>query len=151
MYETLGRQLVDAVPELTEAYATLGRTWDDEAPGPHIVFGDVLNPYLLALLESPELAAEHAEIVARIFDLLERMARHDDPLVREVVSATVAERLGDEPRTLAIARTFMGDATRRLADDVEAFWATGDTALAAATPKKAAEERPPRPRRRLTS
>jgi hypothetical protein len=92
----------------------------------------VLNPYLLRLLTSTESVDQHTDVLRRIFALLERMARHDDVRVHEVVAVTVCERLGSDPATLAAARPFMGDATRRMSHDVEAFWGAvepGDASL----------------------
>lgn len=124
-YEKLPHYLVDAVPEIAERYRTLRRAWGDETPGPHVVFGDVLNPYLLGLLTTRDLSVEREALLRRIFSFLEELARADDDRVQEVVSTTVAERLGTDPEALAFGRRYMGPATRRLSDDIELFWSTG--------------------------
>lgn len=121
-FDSLDRLLVDAVPELKAQHDGLLREWGTEAPGPHVVFGDVLNPYLLELLATEASAAIHASALRRVFAFLERLARDGDDPVRAVVAATVCERLGDNPVTLALGRRFMGPATRRLSDEIETFW-----------------------------
>ena len=121
-YDRLDRQLVSAMPELADRYDALLRAWGDEAPGPHVVFGDVLNPFLLGLLASEESAAPHATTLRRVFAFLERLAQDGDPRVQEIVWATVCERLGDDPDVLARGRRYMGEATRRLSHEAEAFW-----------------------------
>ena len=138
----------DGRPDVRNAWATLGgrrtedrhryeallRDWGGELPGPHVVFGDVLNPYLIRLLSASESADQHAAVLRRIFALLERMARHDDVLVQEVVVATVCERVGSDPAALAAGRRYMGEATRRLSEDVEVFWGTADSSDASRGP-----------------
>lgn len=121
-YQSLDQHLVDAVPELSDRVASLPRAWEPERPGPHVVFGDALNPYLIELLACQDPSPRSRDILRRIFALLERMARHDDPRVQEVVSTTVAERLGGDPVVLAEARRHMGQATRGLSEEIEAFW-----------------------------
>lgn len=133
-YETLTQDLVDAVPEIAERYRTLRRDWGDETPGPHVVFGDVLNPYLLELLTKRDLSVEHDRVLRRIFAFLEELARDDDDRVQGVVSTTVVERLGSDSDVLGIGHRYMGPATRRLSDDVELFWSGGGSKNAAAAP-----------------
>lgn len=83
----------------------------------HIVFGDLLNPYLLQI----EPRAPEAD-VERVFVFLEEMLSHDDPEVGYVVTDTVLHgivrvehlgRLGElarhmRPRTLTCARESAG-------------------------------------------
>jgi hypothetical protein len=128
-YPTLGRHLLDAMPELEERYDFLIREWEGETPGPHVIFGDALNPLLLDLLGSNEAVAIHEMLLRRVFGFLELLARHPDPRVQQVVSTTVCERLGDDPRVLARARPFMGERTRELSREIEEFWSNGKQAL----------------------
>lgn len=121
-YETLTRTLVDAVPELGDRFETLRREWVGETPGPHVVYGDLLNPYLLQLLASPDATTEEVASLHRIFAFLERLARDDDPRIQEVVSTTVIERLGSDRALLNIGRRYMGEFTRLLSNDTERFW-----------------------------
>jgi hypothetical protein len=51
-YANVAEALVKAVPDLRAHYEEELRWWGDEKPGPHIIFGDVLNPYLIDLLDS---------------------------------------------------------------------------------------------------
>lgn len=121
-YATLEEALMEATPELTEGYLELKEEWGDEEPGPHIVFGDVLNPVLLRLLEAGDGTDKTESMLRRIFALLERMARNDDLKVQEVASTTVLDRLGGDAEALGAARHYMGDATKRLSEEVERFW-----------------------------
>lgn len=131
-YEKLPRHLVDAVLEIAERYRILRRDWGDETPGPHVVFGDVLTPYLLGLLTTRELSVEHDALLRRIFAFLEDLARDDDDRVQELVSTTVTERLGSDADALAIGHRYVGPVTRRLSDEIEPFWSGGESHVGAA-------------------
>ena len=50
-YANVAEALV-AVPDVRGRYEEERCLWGDEKPGPHIIFGDVLTPYLIDLLNS---------------------------------------------------------------------------------------------------
>ena len=115
-YEDLSERLVTTLPELQRAYDELLSWSRDGKPGPHVVYGDVLNPYLITLLETH--SDEEYEVLRRIFDFLEVLANHEDKLVRQVAAVTVLERLWGLGDRWKVAQTFMGPETRRLAKTV---------------------------------
>jgi hypothetical protein len=43
-YTNVAEALIETVPDLRARYAEELRVWGDELPGPHIIFGDGLNP-----------------------------------------------------------------------------------------------------------
>ena len=115
-YDSLVQYLIEAVPELRSHY----ESWYEEMGedfGPHVVYGDVLNPYLLTLLKSEG----HEHELQRIFSFLERLASSDNARIREVVEVTVCERLGDHTELLAKARKYMGAATLRISHEIEKY------------------------------
>jgi hypothetical protein len=117
-YANVAEALVEAVPELRPRYEAELRWWGNEQPGPHVIFGDVLNPYLIELLDS----AGHEDKLRQVFQFLERLATHEDVHVQELVAVTVCERLGDCREHLQRAQKFMGVRTRQFAKEVEDFW-----------------------------
>ena len=117
-YEDLSDKLMEVVPELRPAYEKELAWWGDDQPGQHVVYGDVLNPYLISLLES----GDNPETLRRIFDLLEKMANHPDVLVQQVVAVTVCEQLTDREEWITEAWPYMGSKTRELAKEVADFW-----------------------------
>jgi hypothetical protein len=119
-YDQLNDVLIEVVPELGESYRALRNEWVGETPGPHVVYGDMLNPFIVEMLSAP---VENHALLVRVFGLLERLASHPDVKVQEVVQMTVCERLGQEP-LLATARTFMGPSTLQLSHEIETFWGT---------------------------
>ena len=116
-FENIGEKLVEVVPELRQSYELELEWWGNEQPGPHIIFGDLLNPHLISLLES-----HNQPILKKIFTFLEQLANHEDIKVQEVVAVTVCERLGDNPEWLSKARQYMGKTTLQFSEEIEAFW-----------------------------
>lgn len=115
-FDNLATHLVAAVPELRSQYESELEWWGAE-PGAHIVFGDLLDPYLISLLE-----ANARPQIERIFAFLEELANHEDIRVQEVVAVTVCERLGDKAEWLTLARQYMGKKTLRFSQEIEEFW-----------------------------
>jgi hypothetical protein len=107
-YESLSADLLSNIPELEPEYRELTAWWGAEAPGQHIVFGDILNPYIDRLVTTSDSAA-----LTRVFSYLETLSRCDDSRIRDVVIATVCEYIASEPRLVMGTRSFMGITTRR--------------------------------------
>lgn len=117
-YSTLVARLLDIVPELQPAYEAEKQFWDEEKPGAHIIFGDILTPYLISLLEKNS----DPQALYRVFTLLEEMATHIDSRIQEVVAFSVCERLADHPRWVEAAEVYIGPKTRELLSQVRDFW-----------------------------
>jgi hypothetical protein len=117
-YDNVAGALVEVLPELRAGYEAELRQWGDEPPGPHVIFGDILNPYLLDLLRS----GRQEDTLRQIFQFLECLAHHEDIHIQELVAVTVCERLGDDVAALHMAHKYMGARTRQFSEEVEAFW-----------------------------
>lgn len=113
-YSNLVDKMLVAIPEIKPAFDEENSWWDEILP--HIVFGDVVNPSVIQWLYSSE---EKTEILNRTFSFFERMATCEDEKVVEVLAVTVLERLGDEKHVLEVAKSFMGNKTKELSDDIE--------------------------------
>ena len=111
-YENMNDKMAEAVPEVAEEYAAELRWWGDDKPGPHVIYGNIFAHYLLRLLKSDG----ENERLRRAFEFLEVLASHEDPLVRDVVNATVVSDLFIDRRTVEAARRFMGPKTLESAD-----------------------------------
>jgi hypothetical protein len=114
-YETLVEELLRNIPEVKPMYDKEIEWWDGNGPGPHNIFGDVLNPYLINLLKQDE----DIILLKKIFHLLESMAKSEDVLVQEVLECTILERLGDDRIILEKARKYMGKASQKMSNDIE--------------------------------
>lgn len=120
-FENMSGVLIRLFPELSVDYQNLVDWWDGDTPGSHVVFGDILNPYILSLLETKH----DQEKLRAIFDFLERLAKHEDKRVQEVIMMTVCERLAGSKEQLHKARSYMGPVTRRFSEEIETFWKGG--------------------------
>jgi hypothetical protein len=133
-FRRVNEALVKALPELRSRYEEETEAWGEEM-GPHVIYADVLNPYLTELLQSPGDPRTSAAL-SRVFAFLETLAEDADPEAANVATTTVAEHLESEPELLDRARPFMApsmaaatrkrlsyrvpkrlQADRRLADD----------------------------------
>lgn len=83
----------------------------------HVFFGS-LNDFLIELLRKNI----ETELIIRLFEFYERMELKGDTLVKEVLSCTILERLGDEKEILEIAYSYMGKQTRKASDNTEREW-----------------------------
>lgn len=117
-YEDLGDVLIEAVPELGPTYESEVKDWPPGEWGAHLIYGDLLNPYLICLLDRPD----QEDVLGRIFALLERLTNQDDVRIQEVVAVTVCERLGSDKARLRRAQKYMGETTLKFSHEVEAFW-----------------------------
>ena len=120
-YEQANEKLVEALPELAEAYRAQVEWWGDQTPRQHVVYGLLLNPYIDRLLQQDGGEAD----LRRIFAFLEILSQNPDPHVQELVSFTVCEHLGGDLEKLRQARHYMGPATLKLSGEVEKFWRGG--------------------------
>lgn len=117
-YEELSNLLIQEIPELTEKYRKELEWWEDEEPGPHNIYGDVLNPYLLGLLRKDN----QNKKLKKVFSFIEELANSNSKKVQEVVAVTVLERLSTEPDLLKKAEKYMGPKTMQFLGELKEFW-----------------------------
>lgn len=127
-YANLSQKLIEIVPELWPQYRKELESWGDEVPGPHIIYADVLTPYLMALLKS-EPNSEIEEVFTRIFAFLETLANHKDVHISEVVGVSVLEPLYGAG-LLERARHYMGPATLQMSREIEEWKPTKKSSVA---------------------
>jgi len=113
-YECLSALVSERCPALREAVEKEERWWGEETPPPHVLFEDVVLPYLR---ESTELRGRTA--VAELVALLEEMAEHADPRVPDVVRVSVLEPLATMPESLEQLRPALGPAVTAILNEIE--------------------------------
>jgi hypothetical protein len=114
-YETLSEDLIERLPALREEYEAELAWWGHERPGPHVIYGDILNRYLQAKLRNQN----DREEIRRIFSLLEELASNPDGRVQDVLLATVLEALYDNADLFRKSKDHMGRQTLKLAELLE--------------------------------
>ncbi|MBQ1217789.1 MAG: hypothetical protein IIX85_07495 [Clostridia bacterium] len=81
----------------------------------HLIFGDVFNPFLLNLLDNPQI--NRLELI-KASELIEYMSNLDNS-VQEVVVTTVLERLLSEPKKFTLFSEIAGEQTRQFITDLK--------------------------------
>lgn len=117
-YSELNAELLRRFPDLGPGFATMKDMWEGEEPGPHVVYGDLLVPYLTALLE-PGTASP---VLDRLFSFLEELLVSGDAKVRDLVGGSILEPLNQPPALRQEARKHMRPMTRALSEEVEKAW-----------------------------
>ena len=84
----LNYMLIQWIPEIAEAYEKEIEWQEGDETGSHIIFGDVLVPYIIKLVEDQE-----GEALKKIFDFIENLLSLDDEYAEEVVALSVIESL----------------------------------------------------------
>lgn len=120
-YEDLTELLFRRLRELRAVYQDEFSYWHDlenDPPGPHVVYGNLLNPLVLSLVATTE-ADRDIQQLARVFGLFEEMANCADVEVRNVVTDTFCWYLTGRPEYYELAKPFMGPRTLELCRTTE--------------------------------
>jgi hypothetical protein len=115
--DDLNRVLVRRFPDLVDGYLEIKRLWGGDEPGPHVVYGDVLVPFIRTVLAGTK--SQHE--LASVMEFLEELSTAADSDVLDVVVTSVLEPLLDEqqrsrlegsmgPRTQKLWRRLVADA-----------------------------------------
>jgi hypothetical protein len=84
----LNSRLITAFPELEKEYKEIVDYWEDEEPGSHVIYGDVLVPRLEFLIQGGQFVK-----VKNFFGFLESLLIEGDEDAVDVVWVTVVEDL----------------------------------------------------------
>ena len=108
------KALLRAAPELGEGFTKMCEKYRPEPPGQYLIFEDLLHPYLAGLFESED----KPDVLKRIFELFEEMARSRDGLVTDLLGVAELEWLFANPSLLSKAWNYMGEATKSMAKEM---------------------------------
>lgn len=113
-YETVSDLLVKELPELSAAYVELLDDWKGEKPGPHVVYGTILNPFI-----DEKLREGDREALVRIFRFIESLLLCPDPRVADMASVEMCEHIVFSDKAIwDRARSFMGKATQKRCEEI---------------------------------
>lgn len=124
-YKNVVYEMRRLLPVLNTLYIKeLNELWEENGTiPPHVAFGNILNPYLINLLQiNHELTDSEDKLLVIIFGFIEKMALSNDVDVRNVVSTTVMARLGDDTTVLTNALKYLGEQTKVLSKEIEASY-----------------------------
>ncbi len=127
MYDLLNDLLWRRLPWLTRQpeYADLMELWDDEEPGPHIAYGDVLVPVLVRMLSVP-LPNNEGEL-REAFTLIEEIVASNDESISAVGVTTVLEGLHGFRGIREEVLRRLGPESRNFATRIEHDWGPGQS------------------------
>lgn len=103
----LNRMLLHSVPEITPFFLEEVSWQDGEETGSHIVFSDILVPYLSHLVRESNTSA-----LQSIFHLIESLLCAKDPYADEVITLSFLDSLSEDPSLLQYCRQFFGEKTK---------------------------------------
>ena len=84
----LNYMLIQWVPDIAESYKKEVEWQEGDETGSHIIFGDVLVPHIIKLVEDQE-----NESLKKIFEFIEHLLLLDDEYAEEVAVLSVIESL----------------------------------------------------------
>ncbi|MGH7719356.1 MAG: DUF7674 family protein [Gemmatimonadaceae bacterium] len=105
----LNQALIRRFPGLLDGYLEIKRLWGGDEPGAHVVYGDLLVPFIHGSLAAGR--GEHE--LPQVMDFLEELSAMADDDVLDVVVTSVLEPLIDEEDRLRL-ESAMGPRTLRL-------------------------------------
>ena len=105
----LNTTLTELLPEIKASYDEEVSWQEGDETGSHVVFGDVLLPYILKSAES-----EDTQCLIKCFKMIEKILSLDDEYAEEVITLSVLESLSYETDLKIDLSEIMGDKTKQL-------------------------------------
>lgn len=85
----------------------------------HVFIGATLNEKMIVLLNDE---IKYKSDLKKMFQLLEDMASKGNSDIKELLSLTILERLGDDKILLKKSYKYMGEKTKEASCSIESFW-----------------------------
>ena len=119
IYDELYKTLKKEIPEGYSFFEVKEKkNLIDEIDGIHIVFGMVIVPYILHIVQNNKLLE-----INKVFSFLENMAICEDVKIRDVLDFTVLEQLADEGHdTFGQCKQYMKKNTLKHCEEVEKYF-----------------------------
>jgi hypothetical protein len=116
-YECLGEALIESFPELRGAYEVEMAWWGQEKAGAHVLYGNLLNPFI-----EKAIADYDEAVLKRIGHHLDLLAANQDLKIQEVMAFSVIEHFIADSFMLSILKSFLGSKSLKICAEVEDFW-----------------------------
>ena len=116
-YKELNDVLRKRFPSLKTIIDAEMDTFECYIPGPHVLYGNVLNPYISGLLRMPNKSDE----ISNVFLFYEELAQSDDSEVRNLLQATLLEYLWDEHIIFCRAIKHMLPETKKINESIGTY------------------------------
>lgn len=109
-YEDLNIELSKQFPMLKWLVEMEMDTFDCYLPGPHVLYSNVLNPYVKRLLEEEK----DLHAIRQVFSFFELLACSEDEEVRNLLQVTLLEALWEDKLIYDRALQYMHSSTKIL-------------------------------------
>ena len=118
-YDELYKTFKEEIPEGSSFFEVKEKeNLIDETDGIHIVFGMVIVPYILYIVQNNKMLE-----INKVFSFLENMAICEDIKIKEVLDFTVLEQLVDEGQDiLEQCKQYMKKNTLKHCEEVEKYF-----------------------------
>jgi len=110
----LNLKLITAFPELKACYDEETSWQEGDDTGSHVVFGDVLKPYLLK-----NIYVKNTSVVGDILSFLEEILSLNDLYADEVVAFSVFEGIIDEEIDMLFIEAMLGSLSKKVWDELK--------------------------------
>ena len=119
IYDELYKTFKEEIPEGYSIFEVKEKeNLIDETDGIHIVFGMVIVPYILHIVQNNKMYE-----INKVFSFLENMAMCEDVKIKEVLDFTVLEQLADEGHdTLGRCKRYMKKNTLMHCEEIEKYF-----------------------------
>ena len=112
----LNRKLIAAFPELEDHYLEEIQWQDGDETGAHVVYGDVLKPYLLH-----HITTKNKDVVQKILAFIEKSLSENDPLLNEIIAFSVLESILTDNIDLSYVEPMLGDHSRKTWNELKEY------------------------------
>ena len=119
-YEKLNKALSIYFPELKPLIDSAMDTPDCYKPSPHVLYGSVLNPYVIDLFRFDSDSSE----LHRVFVYFELLACSDDEEVRNLLQVTLLEPLWCNKDIYIRAQKYMHKMTKQINNQIKSYFET---------------------------
>jgi len=110
----LNLRLLEALPEIKDIYSEEVEWQEGDDTGSHVVFGDVLTPYLLL-----NASAGNTVSMQKIFDYIESLLQSNDEYASEVITCSVLESIVLEDTDLDLIESLLGTKTKEIWENLK--------------------------------
>lgn len=109
----LNMMLIEIFPDLIEKYKEEVEWQEGDNTGSHIVYGDVLAPYLIDCIEQKK----ETEVI-KILEFIERILKSNIKYSDEVIAFSILERIEYEYRDSVLLNNNYGELTKKMIEEI---------------------------------
>ncbi len=110
----LNKLLIETFPNLKEAYEEEVSWQEGDDTGAHIVYGDILAPYLVRCLNEQD-----EDEIKKIFAFIERILELRDNYSEEVIAFSIIEGIAYQYKNSVLLNKHIGKLAKKLIEEIQ--------------------------------